>query len=437
MINWNTIPMVYNDSFTYMEWLGKLTYIADNHETRIDDCEKNTIDLWAKVNDHERRITKLEDWRHDTVDPFIVQTSFRLTVLEDWRTNTVDPFIASTTVTLRDHEKRITDAEDDIDDLQDWRDGTVTPFITNITNWKNTTVDPFITDIGQRMTTAEKDIAKTKADLTSERAERRNADNAINTKLKEVESIANQANAKVNRIDIDLQNVGKIRYFLDTATVSQVGGNTSLSVVLPDEDWVTVDVRFGLLVSNVIQEFRLSYVKDKQTNQIQLTQNGINFTLTYETATRTITATALNTAIVAADIYRFDYILYKGALTQAAQDQADIDFYNKMDANGDGRVDASDSSIVLSYYADAQAGVIPDELSGQEAWTWYCQNVKKYLNPDAFPDFNGDGRINASDASMLLSYYAYAATFSDSSMTGPQIMKQYRQNGKKDITHNN
>lgn len=426
MINWPIIPMVYNDSFTYMEWLGKLTYIADNHEVRIDDCEKNIIDLWAKINDHEGRITELEDWRRDTVDPFIVQTNFRLNVLEDWRTNTVDPFIASTTATLQDHEERITDAEDAIDDLQDWRDGTVTPFITNITNWKNTTVDPFITDIGQRMTTAETDIAETKADLTSEGAERRNADNAINEKLREVESIANQANTKANRIDIDLQNVGTIRYFLDTATVNQTGGNTSLSVVLPDEDWVTVDVRFGLLVSNIIQEFRLSYVKDEQTNQIQLTQNGISFTLTYETATRTITATALNTAIAAADVYRFDYILYKGALTQAAQDQADIDFFNKMDANGDGIVDASDASSVLQFYADAQTGIIPDGLSGQEAWAWYAQNVRTHLDPDAFPDFNGDGRVDASDASMILGYYAYVATFSGSSMTGPQLMRQYR-----------
>lgn len=426
MINWNTIPMVYNDSFTYMEWLGKLTYVATNHEERIDDCEKNIIDLWEKVNDHEERITELEDWRRDTVDPFIVQTNFRLNVLEDWRTNTVDPFIASTTATLQDHEERITDAEDAIDDLQDWKTLTVDPFITNITIWKEGTVDPAITELGQRMSTAETDIAETKADLTSEGAERRNADNAINEKLREVESIANQANTKANRIDIDLQNVGTIRYFLDTATVNQTGGNTSLSVVLPDEDWVTVDVRFGLLISNVIQEFRLSYVKDEQTNQIQLTQNGISFTLTYESATRTITATALNTTIAAADVYRFDYILYKGALTQAAQDQADIDFFNKMDANGDGMVDASDASSVLQFYADVQTDIIPEGLSGQEAWAWYCENVRTHLDPDAFPDFNGDGRVDASDASMILGYYAYAATFSGSSLTGPQLMKQYR-----------
>lgn len=426
MINWNTLPMTYNDSFTYMEWLGKLTYVADNHETRIDECEKNIIDLWERVNDHEERITELEDWRRDKVDPFIVRTNFRLNTLENWKDTVVDPFITSTTATLQNHEERITGAENDIDGLQNWKNDTVTPFITNITNWKNTTVDPFITDIGERMTTAEKDIAETKADLTSESAERRNADNNINTKLREVESIANQANAKANRIDIDIQNVGTVRYFLDTATVTQTGGNTSLSVVLPDEDWVTVDVRFGLLVNSIIKEFRLSYVKDGQTTQIQLTQNDINFTLTYETATKTITVTALNSTIAAGDVYRFDYILYKGALTQAAQDQADIDFFNKMDTNGDGTVNASDASTILGYYGDSQTGVIPEGLKGQEAWTWYCQNVKTYLNPNAFPDFNGDGKITASDASSILGYYAYAATLPDSTLTGPQIMKQYR-----------
>lgn len=106
MINWPIIPMVYNDSFTYMEWLGKLTYVTENHETRIDDCEKNIVDLWAKVNDHETRIGDLEDWRRDTVDPFIVETNFRLGELETWRTETVDPFITATTDTLADHENR-------------------------------------------------------------------------------------------------------------------------------------------------------------------------------------------------------------------------------------------------------------------------------------------------------------------------------------------
>lgn len=75
----------------------------------------------GRVNDHEERITELEDWRRDTVDPFIVKTNFRLSTLENWRNSVVDPFIASTTATLQNHEERITGAENDIDGLQDWK----------------------------------------------------------------------------------------------------------------------------------------------------------------------------------------------------------------------------------------------------------------------------------------------------------------------------
>jgi hypothetical protein len=185
--------MVYNDSFTYMEWLGKLTYIAENHEERIDDCEKNIVDLWEKVNDHESRIGELEDWRRDTVDPFIVETNFRLGELEDWRTNTVDPFITATTDTLADHENRITAAEGDIDILEVWRDEVIDPFVTDITNWKTNTIDPFVTDIGSRMTTAETNITNLRSDLTAETSARRNADETLSQRIGSVETIAKDA----------------------------------------------------------------------------------------------------------------------------------------------------------------------------------------------------------------------------------------------------
>lgn len=125
MINWTIIPMVYNDSFTYMEWLGKLSYIADNHETRIDDLEKNVTDITETLadheeilSDHEGRITTLENWRRDTVDPFIVDADFRLDTLENWKTNTIEPFMINTANTFLNHNNRITAAEEDIVDLE-------------------------------------------------------------------------------------------------------------------------------------------------------------------------------------------------------------------------------------------------------------------------------------------------------------------------------
>lgn len=435
MLNWPIIPMVYNDSFTYMEWLGKLTYIAENHEERIDDCEKNIVDLWAKVNDHESRIGELEDWRRDTVDPFIVETNFRLGELETWRTETVDPFITATTDTLADHENRIQEAENDIDGLQDWQDQVVDPFITDITDWKTNTIDPFVTDIGPRMTTAETNITNLRSDLTAETSARRNADNTLDNKINTVNTTAVEALNKVNRINIELENIGTVRYFMDTATVASDGaGGTNLSVVLPDEDWVTCDVRFLAGGS----EYRVTgNITD--TTLLPTADNGKYFGFTYDSSTRTVTINVDSTVWAATDIKRFDYILYKGALTQAAQDQADIDFFDAMDANGDGKVDARDASICLSYYADASTGVIPSEYTGQAAWTYWA-NLKnteagsQIINPNAFPDFNEDGKVNAIDASAILSYYAWAATTDTTGMTGPQAMREYRTQREAGLT---
>lgn len=435
MINWPIIPMTYNDSFTYMEWLGKLTYIADNHETRIDDCEKNIVDLWTKVNDHESRIGDLEDWRRDTVDPFIVQTNFRLGELEDWRTNTVDPFITETRNTLDDHENRIEAAEGDIDILEVWRDEVIDPFVTTITNWKDNTVDPFVTDIGPRMTAAETNITNLRTDLTAESSTRRNADNTLDNKINTVNTTAVEALNKVNRINIELENIGTVRYFMTTATVTPVPGNqgTNLSFEVPDEDWVTCDVRF--LADGY--EYRVTLVSGAVDTMV--TTNGRGFYLNHDATTHEVVVTVIGTLWTAADIVRFDYILYKGALTEAAQDQADIDFYDAMDTNGDGLVDARDASICLSYYADASTGVIPAQYTGQDAWRYWA-NLKnteagsQIINPDAFPDFNEDGKCNAIDASAILSYYAWAATTDTTGMTGPQAMREYRTQREAGLT---
>lgn len=437
MLNWPIIPMVYNDSFTYMEWLGKLTYIAENHEERIDDCEKNIVDLWEKVNDHESRIGELEDWRRDTVDPFIVETNFRLGELEDWRTNTVDPFITETRNTLDDHENRITAAEGDIDNLEGRMD-TAEDDIDALETWRTNTVDPFVVDIGPRMTTAETNITNLRTDLTAESSARRNADTALDNKINTVNTTAVEALNKVNRINIELENIGTVRYFMATATVAADGyGGTNMSFEVPDEDWVTCDVRFLLNIGGGT-EFRVTgNITD--TTAIATADNGKYFTFKYDASTKTITVNIDSTVIAAADVKRFDFILYKGALTEAAQDQADIDFFDAMDTNGDGHVDARDASICLSYYADASTGVIPPEYTGQAAWRYWA-NLKnteagsQIINPDAFPDFNEDGKCNAIDASALLSYYAWAATTDTTGMTGPQAMREYRTQREAGLT---
>lgn len=374
MINWNIIPMVYNDSFTYMEWLGKLTYVSENLEVRLDQAEKDIIDLWTKVNDHETRIGELEDWRRDTVDPFIIETNFRLNTLETWKDETVDPFIST------------------------------------ISNWKDTVVDPFIVDIGPRMTAAEHDIDALREDLTAENSARENEDEALNDRINEVSLVANEASSKVNRIEIQLEDVGKIRYFIEgTISQSTSGGTTTATIILPDEDWGIVDVRghYGTT------EFRITGAR----NSTQVVSG--DYTYNYDSTTNSISLT-INGSIT---LDRLDYILYTAALAPDEQEQRDIDFFNAMDSNGDGKVDASDASAVLKYYTWLSTS--GTQAEGQAAWAEFCLDNPN-LDPNAYPDFNGDGKVDARDASNLLGYYSFASTTDTTGLTGPEVMRMYR-----------
>lgn len=396
MLNWPIIPMVYNDSFTYMEWLGKLNYVAENHEERIDAAEKEIIDLWAKVNDHEDRIG----------------------ALETWRTDVVDPFIETTTETLADHERRIKAAEDDIDALQNWKLETVDPFIVDITTWKNDTVDPFITTTNQ-------EIAQIKVNATAEASTRENADAALNQRVNQVETIAKDASTKVNRINIDLENIGAIRYFLTTPTITTQGTTTILTFNLPDKDWNTIDVRFSLRDRDIVEEFRITGLITEQVPHETLC-NGIDFTFNYDSTNDSISISSSNELFNASNLFRFDYILYKSALTPDEQDQRDVEFFNAMDANGDGKVDASDASMVLNFYSAASTGQIPDGYDGRAAWEYYADNINTRADRTAYPDFNEDGKVNAVDASFILGYYSFASTTDSTGLTGPELMKIYR-----------
>ena len=60
------------------------------------------------------------------------------------------------------------------------------------------------------------------------------------------------------------------------------------------------------------------------------------------------------------------------------------------DVNGDGTVDATDASAVLATYASVSSG----------------QESPLYTYQESAADINGDNFIDAVDASMILSYYA-------------------------------
>lgn len=95
-INWNTVPVFYNDSYTYMEWLGKVTAKVENHEERItqaeadiDQLQEDVTDIKNTLDDHETRIKQAEDdidaleGRMDTAEGDIDSLEGRMDTAED------------------------------------------------------------------------------------------------------------------------------------------------------------------------------------------------------------------------------------------------------------------------------------------------------------------------------------------------------------------
>ena len=423
MLNWNIIPMTYNDSFTYMEWLGKLNYVAELHEERLDQQEKEIVDLWIKVNDHEDRLVELEDWRTGTVDPFIEDMTVRVGVIEDWKENTVDPFIS---------------------EITDWKDDVIDPFVTDITDWRNDVVTPFIQDTNDAITRIDgeiDDLAKDlgdkydelKGDINSERASRETSAGALNEKVDQVKQTADGAAAAVADINERLDKGGNIRYYMvdliNEATITTSGSDKVITFPLPDDKFGVIDVRGHYSTT----EFRITatilgnaVTTDTYTVQVIAPVNtGDPYTVEL-----TLTGGATDT------VDRLDYILYTAAIKPGEQNQYDIDFFNRMDTNGDGHVNAVDASWTLSFYAWASTLHEGDPgygVKGQELWAIYANEINTekgttMLNPQAWPDFNGDNYANAVDASYLLGYYAWVSTGprSDSSLTGPELMRIYR-----------
>lgn len=89
--------------------------------------------------------------------------------------------------------------------------------------------------------------------------------------------------------------------------------------------------------------------------------------------------------------------------------------YTFGDVNGDGTVDATDASSVLAAYASISSG----------------QGSPLYSYQESAADLNGDGFVDAVDASMILSYYAYASV-SDEGAVLTDFLEQHGLKQKND-----
>lgn len=89
-----------------------------------------------------------------------------------------------------------------------------------------------------------------------------------------------------------------------------------------------------------------------------------------------------------------ELLKYAFSLSKSLTDVSDI---KAGDADGDGMVDASDASLILSFYADMSSGVAVDKNDNY-----------KYILLGG--DYNASSLIDSTDASSILAYYAEASS---------------------------
>lgn len=212
MINWNTVPAFYNDSYTYMEWLGKVT---------------------AKVEDHETRLTLAES---------------EIDALQD------DMAIVKTT--LADHEGRITQAEEDIDSLEERM--TTAEGDIDALEGRMTTAESDIDSLEERMTTAEGDIDSLEERMDTAEDDISDLENIVapivQTTIPTMEEKISENTANI--ITIQREGASIFQDLTATATMAVTGSRLNITLqyerLTPNETTIDLSLIFSFIYSNTL-----------------------------------------------------------------------------------------------------------------------------------------------------------------------------------------
>lgn len=370
IINWNTVPMTYNDSWTYLEMLGKcVTQIQIN----ANKIEENRV----AIQGHENRLKHLET----EVIPAINE---RLDTIE------------LNMVTMAELEKAIAGVTEDI---TEWAEG---KFLTS--------------DDLQGYATKEWCEENF---VTSDTLDSYYTKNETNNLLKgyvDKDTYTKQINTiitNINSIIIGQQTAGSTKYRaidLTDNTQAAIADNVA-TLTIPDSNYTAVVVN----VSYTVQDASNTYTKNASVwakrsttgNDFVLYSMALGGALTVQDANGTITVTVAKPS--GTEIITFTgagIVVYTAAVEPTPTDKRTL--FRKADADGDGKIDADDASIILAYYTALSGGQAEGGDTGFRAW---CE-AKGYTTGDGqyiFPDANLDGIINSVDASYVLRFYTEAA----------------------------
>lgn len=351
-INWNTVPCFYNDSYTYMEWLGKVTSKVEDHEARLIQAEAD--------------IDQLQE------DVAAIQT------------------------TLDDHENRITAAEEDIDNLEDAVDG-LTDTVTTLNTWYTEYGQEAVTYVWQNMG---------------------KIDTALNTSIPALQ----QQTAENTAAIISIQREGTTVYIdaTEDTTVSGLNISTTYDTLSPVENAVDTVYRISTTIDSNSESFVIRDMLHIGTSYTGITHNAdgyISYTIAIATAgtvSVTLGSSVINgtayadTDISSVTVSQCDLVLYAGKGVTPTSEKEAYQAGMKIFTDKTVPLDNRTASFILQYYSAASTD---PELTWAEWAADYNTEHPTGLQLDttADPDTNKDGKINATDASNVMSYYSNAS----------------------------
>lgn len=384
IINWNTVPMTYNDSWTYLEMLGKCVTQIKINASKIAENAAAIAELDTRVDGIEARVDFLEE---------------NMVTREQ-----MDNAIQAAKDDIAE------DIEDAIDDLEDWCNDR---FLTSSALEGYATETYVINSIGDALeyyyTIGDmNDILDVIRASTVKKTE---YDEQVNTILSDINSLSMRLN---------YDGTCKLRV-IDLTDVSQAVITDNVAVLtIPDTNYTAVQLNVSYTVADVSNTYeknislfvnRGTTGKDFVVYSMQLggaitvaDNNGeITVTIAKPSGTEVVTYVAAST------------VVYTAAVEPSAAKKQE--WFRKADANGDGMIDSRDASIILGYYAALSSG---QAEGGDAGFRTYCENHTNDEGEPApivtsdgqyiYPDANLDGKCNAVDASYVLTFYTEVQT---------------------------
>ena len=341
-INWNTVPAFYNDSFTYMEWLGKVTAKVEDHETRLTLAE-------AEIDALQKDMTAVKN-------------------------------------TLENHEERISANEAVIAELQ--------PVVTELYNWYNDTAKgavEYVTTVRQQLTTA---LTTTIPALQEQTAENTAA---IISMQREGTTVYIDATEDTTVSGVNISTtydpLSPVEKSVDVIyrVSATIGSNSEIFVI---RDMLHIGTSYTGITHNA--DGYITYtiaIATAGTVSIALGNSVINGTA--------YTDTDISNVAVA----QCDLVLYAGKsvtpISEKEAFQASVKIFTDKTIPLDNRT----ASLILQYYSAASTDPGLTWAEWATAYNAEHPGGL-LLDTSSNPDTNKDGKINAVDASNIKTYYS-------------------------------